>query len=201
MGVEFGKLEDTFEGGLELANLLVHGNALDREPLRGVGITDTLETLGSFLDFGVAGVEVAHGVHHRQILGGGFEDLFVLGNGVLQFALLDVFLRSAENLLFVEAETKRHKSADSSLSPPKICSRKLGATSVGSERSLNGPPRPLPGGIVGPTRAIVRLVTENRMVTKGYQKGVYDRVTEGTWESGRIGKCSRQSPVASLQQK
>jgi len=39
------------------------------------------------------------------------------------------------------------------------------------------------------------------MVTKGYQKGVYDRVTEGTWESGRIGKCSRQSPVASLQQK
>jgi len=39
------------------------------------------------------------------------------------------------------------------------------------------------------------------MVTKGYRKGVYDRVTEGTWESGRIGKCSRQSPVASLQQK
>src|SRR5579864_9191845 len=66
---------------------------------------------------------------------------------------------------------------------------------------LNGPPRPLPGGIVGPTRAIVRLVTQNRMVTKGYQKGVYDRVTEGTWESGRIGKCSRQSPVASLRQK
>jgi hypothetical protein len=23
------------------------------------------------------------------------------------------------------------------------------------------------------------------MVTKGYQKGVYDRVTEGTWESGQ----------------
>src|ERR1700757_2356535 len=66
---------------------------------------------------------------------------------------------------------------------------------------LNGPPRRLPGGIVGPTRAIVRLVTENRMVTKGYQKGVYDRVTEGTWESGRNGKCSRQSSVASLQQK
>jgi len=39
------------------------------------------------------------------------------------------------------------------------------------------------------------------MVTKGYQKGVYDRVTEGTWESGRIGKSSRQSLVASLQQK
>ena len=26
-------------------------------------------------------------------------------------------------------------------------------------------------------------------------------IVEGTWESGRIGKCSRQSPVASLQQK
>ena len=31
---------------------------------------------------------------------------------------------------------------------------------------------------------IVRPETQNRMVTKGYQKGVYDRVTEGTWEKG-----------------
>jgi hypothetical protein len=37
------------------------------------------------------------------------------------------------------------------------------------------------------------------MVTKGYQKGVYDRVTEGTWELARIGKSSRQSSVVSLQ--
>src|SRR5882724_6445024 len=29
------------------------------------------------------------------------------------------------------------------------------------------------------TRPIVRPDTQNRMVTKGYQKGVYDRVTEG----------------------
>jgi hypothetical protein len=27
------------------------------------------------------------------------------------------------------------------------------------------------------TRVIVRLGTQNRMVTKGYRKGVYDRVT------------------------
>jgi hypothetical protein len=32
------------------------------------------------------------------------------------------------------------------------------------------------------SRVIVRLGTENRMVTNGYQKGVYDRVTRGTWE-------------------
>ena len=30
------------------------------------------------------------------------------------------------------------------------------------------------------TRVIVRRVTQNRMVTKGYRKGVYDRVTSGT---------------------
>src|ERR1043166_5934827 len=29
------------------------------------------------------------------------------------------------------------------------------------------------------TRPIVRPDSQNRMVTKGYQKGVYDRVTEG----------------------
>ena len=30
------------------------------------------------------------------------------------------------------------------------------------------------------SKAIVRRVTQNRMVTKGYRKGVYDRVTEET---------------------
>jgi len=30
------------------------------------------------------------------------------------------------------------------------------------------------------TRPIVRLDLTNRMVTKGYQKGVYERVTKGT---------------------
>src|SRR4029077_2578497 len=30
------------------------------------------------------------------------------------------------------------------------------------------------------TRVIVRRVTKNRMVTKGYRKGVYDRVMSGT---------------------
>ncbi|GEM_PF-2789451 len=35
------------------------------------------------------------------------------------------------------------------------------------------------------------------MVTKGYRKGVYDRVTEGTWKWERAG--SRQSAVISRQ--
>ena len=33
--------------------------------------------------------------------------------------------------------------------------------------------------MAGRTRAIVRLEGVNRMVTKGYQKGVYERVTKG----------------------
>jgi len=33
--------------------------------------------------------------------------------------------------------------------------------------------------MAGWTRAIVRLEGVNRMVTKGYQKGVYDWVTKG----------------------
>jgi hypothetical protein len=36
------------------------------------------------------------------------------------------------------------------------------------------------GGWTDPTRPIVRLEVMNRMVTKGYQKGVYERVTQGT---------------------
>src|ERR1700675_3101935 len=39
---------------------------------------------------------------------------------------------------------------------------------------------PIIRGMVFRTRVIVRRVTKNRMVTKGYRKGVYDRVTSGT---------------------
>jgi len=35
------------------------------------------------------------------------------------------------------------------------------------------------------TRPIVRLDIMNRMVTKGYQKGVYERVTKGTGRKNR----------------
>jgi hypothetical protein len=35
------------------------------------------------------------------------------------------------------------------------------------------------GGWTDRTRPIVRLDLVNRMVTKGYQKGVYERVTKG----------------------
>src|SRR5262249_41886191 len=38
-------------------------------------------------------------------------------------------------------------------------------------------------GLVSRTRAIVRRPRKNRMVTKGYRKGVYDRVTLGTARS------------------
>jgi hypothetical protein len=46
-------------------------------------------------------------------------------------------------------------------------------------------------GMVFRTRVIVRLGTLNRMVTKGYQKGVYDRVTAETHarQSDRHGDC------------
>ncbi len=37
------------------------------------------------------------------------------------------------------------------------------------------------------TRPIVRLDVMNRMVTKGYQKGVYERVTKGTGGKVRCG--------------
>src|SRR5258708_1253686 len=37
------------------------------------------------------------------------QDFVVLSNGVLQLALLDKLLRGAENFLFVEAKTKRHR--------------------------------------------------------------------------------------------
>jgi hypothetical protein len=39
------------------------------------------------------------------------------------------------------------------------------------------------------TRPIVRLDVMNRMVTKGYQKGVYERVTKGTGKKAPVAQA------------
>jgi hypothetical protein len=46
------------------------------------------------------------------------QDLFILSNGVLQLALLDKLFRGAENLLFVETKTKRHRVRTPAFFPP-----------------------------------------------------------------------------------
>src|SRR4029077_1593056 len=113
LSVEFGQLQHALKGRLELADFLVHGDGLDRETLIGIGIAHGLEALGGFVDFAETGIEIADGIGDREVLGIGFEDLFVLGDGVLHLALLDILLRSAENVLFVEPETERHMSTNS----------------------------------------------------------------------------------------
>jgi len=50
---------------------------------------------------------------------------------------------------------------------------------MAEEFTLASASRPVPDMIFR-TKAIVRLGRPNRMVTKGYRKGVYDRVTSGT---------------------
>ncbi len=127
LGVEFRELQNAFERRLQLADLLVHRDALDGETLRGIGIANLLEAVGRFVDFPDARVEITHGVQHGQVLGVSLKDLFVLGNGVLELALLDVLLRSAQNFLFVKAETKCHKSADSSFFPAEDLLTKPGS--------------------------------------------------------------------------
>src|SRR5882672_463600 len=51
---------------------------------------------------------------------------------------------------------------------------------------------PIIRGMVFRTRVIVRRVTYIRMVTKGYRKGVYDRVTDGTTLGNRKSQAFRR---------
>ena len=111
--VEFRQPQHAFQRGLDLAQLLVHGDGFDRKALGGVGIAYTLEAIHRLFTFAETSVEVPHGIGNREVLGVCLEDLFVFSDGVLQLALLDKLLRSTEYLLFVEAKPKRHKSADS----------------------------------------------------------------------------------------
>src|SRR5208283_3175015 len=126
LAVKFGQLQHALQRRLELADLFVHGDRLDREALVGIGIAYSLEAFGGFVGFAEAGVEVPHGIGDREIFRIGLDNFFVLSDGVLHLALLDILLRSAEYFLFVEPETESHK--DPELQPlvlPKNFLRKL----------------------------------------------------------------------------
>ena len=176
LGVELSQPKRALQRRLQLAQLLVHGNRLHREALRGIGVADALEALHGFFAIAQTRVKVAHGIHHRKVLRVGFENFFVLSDRVWQLALLDELLRSTENLLLVEAKTKRHKSADSSSDSPLVREHSLRNESSCPIKPFHRHHAPCQE-MVFRTRVIVRRGTQNRMVTKGYRKGVYDRVT------------------------
>ena len=110
--VEFRQLQEAFKRRLELADLLVHRDGLNRESLAGIGIAHSLETFGGFGGFAETRIEVANGIGDGQVLGIILEDLLVFGDGILQLALLNVLLSTGKNLLLVEAK-QCHKSANS----------------------------------------------------------------------------------------
>jgi hypothetical protein len=78
--------------------------------------------------------------------------------------------------LFIEPETERHIGRTPA---PGLIAE---ATNHSWEASPGKPSTAIPDAVemAGRTRPIVRLDMANRMVTKGYQKGVYKWVTKGT---------------------
>ena len=121
LGVKLSQPKHAVQRGLELGKLFVHRDGFNGETLGAIGVANAFETVNRLVDLAQTSVEIAHGVRNCEVLGISFEDLFVLSDGVRQFALLDEFFRNTENLLFIETKTKRHMSADSgSGSPPTL---------------------------------------------------------------------------------
>src|SRR5262249_17442956 len=89
--------------------LLVHGDGFDRKAILRIGFAYLLEVLGSLFVVADPGAEIADRVQDGQILGVLFDDLFILGDGILQLALVDILLRRCRYLCFVKAETGRHR--------------------------------------------------------------------------------------------
>ena len=197
--VEFSQLQQALKRRLELADFLVHRDGFDGETLAGVGVAYGLEAVGSFVDFAEARIEVTHGVGDGEVLRVILENFFVLRNGILRLALLDILLRSGENLLFVETE-QCHKSANSRtcLRCCELCTFVSASALLPGLDELNVAQHNLfstirrkrlretvrkgllpIGQIADRTRPIVRPRARKRVVTKGYRKGVYDRVTKG----------------------
>ena len=106
LGIEFGEALDAVVGaGIELGELLVHGDGFDREAIGRITVADFLEILGCLIDKTNTGVEVTDGVEHRQVLGVRLDDLLVLGDRVLQLALLHVTLGVRQYLVLIKTKT------------------------------------------------------------------------------------------------
>ncbi len=76
--------------GIEFGELPVNGNGFDGKAILRILVADFLEVSTGLVILADTGVEVADGVQDREVLGVLFDDLFVFGNGVGKFALLDI---------------------------------------------------------------------------------------------------------------
>ena len=104
--VEFGQLQHAIAGaGAKLGHLLVHGDGLDHEPVGGIGVGDFAEALQAVVETAHANIEVTDRVHHGEVAGIAFQDLFVLGDGILQLALQHKALRCLQDLRLVKAKS------------------------------------------------------------------------------------------------
>ena len=83
LGVEFRQFQRSIHARMELGDLLVHGDALDGEALRSIGITHRFEALDGFGDIAETRVKIANGVVDGKVLGIVLQDLVILSNGVL----------------------------------------------------------------------------------------------------------------------
>ena len=109
LGVEFRQLQRSIHARLELGDLLVHSNALDRKTLGGIRIADRFETLDRLFGIAQPRVQIANRIGNCKILFIVLADLLVFRDSVLQLALLNELFRGAENLLLVESKDKRHR--------------------------------------------------------------------------------------------
>ena len=69
LAVEFGQLQQALKRGLELADLFVHRDGLDREALAGIGIAHGFEAIHGSFGFAEARIEIADGDGNRQVFG------------------------------------------------------------------------------------------------------------------------------------
>src|SRR5208282_774273 len=169
LGVQFRQFQRSIHARLQLGDLLVHGDALDREALRRIGIAHRLEALDGFGGVAQTRVEIADGVVDGKILGIVLQDLVVLSNGVLQLALLDKLFRGTKNLLFVKAKTKRHRERTPAFFPPNACvfrQRCPTGPNLAGRFPCETPQTAQPGSR---SKVIVRPPTLSSMVTDDYR--------------------------------
>ena len=109
LGIELGKTDQRLERrGVQLRQLLVHGNGFHHKAIGGVGVPHFSEVIHRLVTAPEPGIQVADCIQNGEVFRILLENLFIFGNGVLQLALLHEFLSHAEKFFPVKTETERH---------------------------------------------------------------------------------------------
>ena len=109
LGKQFREFQRAIERRLEFGDLLVNCNRFYGKTIGGVCVAHLFEIFDRAGVVANASVEIANRIQDGQVPRVGLQYLFVLRNGILELALLDVLFGRGKRLLLAKSKPENHR--------------------------------------------------------------------------------------------